>query len=114
MNTYLIAAGILVILALAAYAGYLHWLLYRRRRQARGRADSGVESYSPGEGDRNRVATGKGVYLLAEAILDDKLTHTEGCLRICAIAPSLDDYSRFREEFGVFFRVAEATAHIPR
>lgn len=118
MNTYLIIAGALVILALAIYAGYLHWLLRRqRRRQAAARTSAaGVHTVDPGAGrpDSERVvASGKGIYLVAEAILDDKLTHTEGCLRICAMAGSLPDHKDFREQYPVFYRVAEATAHIP-
>lgn len=113
MNTYLIIAGALVILSLAAYAGYLHWLLRRQRSTARASAGD-VHTVDPGGSDNDHVvASGKGIYLVAEAILDDKLTHTEGCLRICAMAGSLQDHEGFRDHYQVFYRVAEATAHIP-
>lgn len=117
MKIGLVAGAVVIIVALAGYAAYLHWLLYRQRRRARQEphpapsADSPVGIVEPGA--RSTVPLTRSLYLLADAILDDKLTHTEGCLRICAIASGLDDQARFRTEYGVLFTVAEATAHIP-
>ncbi len=114
---WLVAGAVAVVAVLAAYAGYLHWRLYRLRK--------GVDApRQPGDGPRvgvvdlgvpaaQRLALRRSIHLLADAILADKLTHTEGCLRICAIAASLEEQAQFRVEYGVLFRVAEATAHIP-
>lgn len=118
MNTWLVAAAVAIILGLAAYAGYLHWLLHRQRQATTRREAARAEGprvgvVDPGAPDQQRRSRTRGLYLLADAILDDKLTHTEGCLRICAIAAGLDEHERFRLEYGVLFRVAEATAHIP-
>lgn len=121
MNLW-IAIALLIILVLAGYAGYLHWLLWR---QNRGRAQKGtkgfaadnrtgaVQTFEPPSSPQRTVVAEKAVYLLAEALLDDKLTHTEGCIRITAMAAGLADYQHFQKEYGVFFQVAEATAHLP-
>jgi hypothetical protein len=118
VNIWLVSAAVAVIVVLAAYAAYLHWLLYRQRRAQKERAEGGVLSSPVGvvdpAGRQQLLASrNRSLYLLADAILDDKLSHTEGCLRICAIASGLEDQERFRMEYGVLFRVAEATAHIP-
>lgn len=116
MSAWLILAALAIIAALGAYAGYLHWQLYRRRtNRAVETTGSGarVGKVDPAESGVQRVAIKRSLYLLADALLDDKLTHTEGCLRICAIAASLEDQEVIRREYGVLFRVAEATAHIP-
>ena len=114
---WLVAGAVAVVVALAAYAGYLHWRLYRLRqsvdvpRQAVDGPRVGV--VEPGATAAQRLALRRSIHLLADAILAEKLTHTEGCLRICAIAANLEEQGQFRVEYGVLFRVAEATAHIP-
>lgn len=119
MKIWLIAGAAAVIAILAAYAAYLHWLLYRRKRltpSATARQpDSERRMGMPGPEVRGaqRVPIRRSLYLLADAMLDDRLSHTEGCLRICAIAANLEESDRFRVEYGVLFRVAESTAHIP-
>lgn len=116
--TLWIALALLIIVVLGGYAGYLHWLLRqqkRRRTQPGSTADSAtpaVHIFEPPAPQRTVVAE-KAVYLLAEALLDDKLTHTEGCIRIAAMAAGLPDYQGFQREYAVFFQVAEATAHLP-
>jgi len=119
MNSWLMVAALVIIAALAGYAAYLHWLLYRRNKPAGSAVKAGAVSNAkvgvvdPAVPGVQRVAIKRSLYLLADALLDDKLTHTEGCLRICAIAASLEDQELIRREYGVLFRVAEATAHIP-
>ncbi|GIX30554.1 MAG: hypothetical protein KatS3mg124_1026 [Porticoccaceae bacterium] len=55
----------------------------------------------------------KALYLLAEALLAERMTLTEGCLRICAVAGQLPDAERFRAQYEAFYLVAAATAHLP-
>ena len=108
----LIVSGTVIIIALAAYAGWLHYRLWQRDRQREANRQ-GVAGFDPAAIDNNRVELRKSIYLLADALLDDKMTHTEGCLRICAVASNLEDQAIFRQEYAVLFEVAEATAHIP-
>lgn len=106
-----VLAGVVVVLALAGYASYLHWQLYQLRKKAKESPDPIQGDTAAGDGQR--VALRESIYLLADAMLDDKMTATEGCLRICAMASYLDHRQSFRSEYGVLFSVAEATAHIP-
>lgn len=110
MHYVFIAAG-LVVLALVAYALYLGLRLHRQGRE-RAASPQVVQAFDPAA-DRYRLSEGKAIGMLACALLDDKMTYTEGCLRICALAPRLPEAEQFRIEYGVLFRVAEATAHIP-
>ncbi len=117
MNTLLISAGAAIIVALAAYAGWLHYRLWQRDKKPHGQSNP-VATFAPGQdapghSDSQRAGFRKSIYLLADALVTDKMTHTEGCLRICAVAMYLEDSDSFRREYGVLFRVAEATAHLP-
>ncbi len=111
MKTAFVVLAIVVVLILAGYAGWLHYRLWKLKR----RPASGVAVFDPGGagGSAHRPALRKTLYVLADALVNDKMTHTEGCLRICAMANNLEDNEGFRREFGVLFRVAEATAHFP-
>lgn len=111
MTPVLIALAVLIVLVLAAYAGWLHYRLWLRAKQ--GKAAVSVGSRPPKEPDLHRVELKKSIFLLADAMLDDKMTITEGCLRICAMASHLEDRDSFALEYGVLFRVADSTAHIP-
>lgn len=121
MNLWMIIA-LLLIAALAAYAGYLHWLLWqKKRREAHPTGPASISGGTPSDSaalvepqpQQRLVVAEKAIYLLAEGLLDDKLTHTEGCIRIVSMSAGLPDYQQFQVEYGVFFKVAEATAHIP-
>lgn len=121
MNPWIVSA-LIIIVVLAGYAGYLHWLLRQQKRNRAERATAAhqnpatgaVQTFGPTSSSQQRtVAAEKAVYLLAEALLDNKLTHTEGCIRITAMAAGLADYERFQKNYAVFFKVAEATAHVP-
>jgi hypothetical protein len=110
-----VIAGCVVIVTLAAYAAYLHWRLYEQNKsqpRLSSKQASVVEQVDP-KANSHRVGLHKSLYLLADATLDDKMTHTEACLRICSVAMHLDDPGTFRREYGVLFKVAEATAHFP-
>ena len=112
MMTALITGAAIIIIALAGYAGWLHYQLWLQKR-LREKAASEVLAFDPALASENRVELRKTLYVLADALLNEKMTHTEGCLRICAMASHLEDIDGFRREYGVLFRVAEATAHFP-
>jgi hypothetical protein len=104
---WLALIGGLIILVLASYAGWLHFRLWKLKKTQNA---ASVESFEPAN---NRVKVEKSIYLIADAFLDEKMTPTEACLRICALSAQLTESDIFRREHGVLFRVAEATAHIP-
>ncbi|MAT52137.1 MAG: hypothetical protein CMK32_13245 [Porticoccaceae bacterium] len=104
-----ILAAIAVVALLGGYALWLHYQLWQQRR----RKTTPSEPSDPGVREEQHLARVKSLYLLADALLEEKMTATEGCLRLCAIAAHLHDSEQFRREYGVLFRVAEATAHFP-
>ncbi len=53
------------------------------------------------------------IQVLAQGLIDDQLSLTEGAIRISVLMDNLKINDRHREEFSVFFQLAEATAHIP-
>lgn len=111
MLTILVVGGAAIVLALGGYAGWLHYQLWRRKqRQA---SAPQVSTFEPQQFDPRRVELRKTLFVLADALLQEKMTHTEGCLRICAMANHLENNAIFRQEYGVLFVVAEATAHFP-
>ncbi|MCK9503715.1 MAG: DUF2489 domain-containing protein [Porticoccaceae bacterium] len=113
MTTTLIVLAVVIIAVLAAYAAWLHYRLWQQKNSKRQSRNEVVQSFEPQSQGVQRVELRKSIYLLADATLDDKMTHTEACIRICSMATHLDDHENFRREYGVLFRVAEATAHMP-
>ncbi len=53
------------------------------------------------------------IQVLAQGLIDDQLSLTEGAIRISVLMDNLKINDGHREEFSVFFQLAEATAHIP-
>ena len=112
MQTTLIITAIAIVLVLATYAGWLHYKLWKLKKEKTAQKGQ-VATYDPNPGSGRKVSIEKTLYVLADALINEKMTHTEGCLRICATANNLEDIETFRKEYGVLFRVAEATAHFP-
>ena len=113
-----IALAVIVVLLLAGYAGWLHYKLWQQTADRKAAADStqprqGADGSGTPLSGRASVEISKSIYLIADAMLDDKMTHTEACLRICALSNHLPAREIFRREYGVLFTVAEATAHFP-
>lgn len=106
----LIIAAALILAALASYAGWLHYRLWRQKNVAQ---QTQVETFSPHQPHNQTVEVRKSIYLIADATLADKMTHTEACLRICALANQLDNSEQFRQTHSALFQVAEAAAHFP-
>jgi len=109
MKTMLAIVAILIVALLAAYAVWLHYRLWQQKK-AIGSASAAQFRRVP---ERGHVGVNKSIYLIADALLDQKVTHTEACLRISALAVGVEDPEMFRREYGVMFQVAEATGHIP-
>lgn len=107
-----ILLAVIIIVALAAYAGWLHYKLWKHsnRRQTE---PTTKEKEALNSLNKTSVDVSKSIYLIADAMLNDKMTHTEACLRICALSNHLPSRDTFSREYGVLFAVAEATAHFP-
>ena len=55
----------------------------------------------------------KSVQILAQGLLKNELSKTEGAIRISALLTFLGVNDDIKEEYSAFFQLAEASAHIP-
>ena len=62
---------------------------------------------------QQRQDASRGIQILAGALVREEVTLTEGCMRIAYLLTQVDDKARQKQEYSVFFQLAEATAHIP-
>ena len=100
--------GVLIVLILTVIAVY-YLLKVRSVEQERAQFIEQQEI----EKQQQRVRVNKSIQLLAQGMLEDQLTLTEGCIRISALLSSLGVNDQVREEYGAFFLLASATEHIP-
>ncbi len=97
-----------IIISLSAIAGYYVWALYQQsKRQQRQMA----ELREAGEAQRKRV--NNSIQILAQAILSEQVTLTEGAIRIKVLLDSLSVDDVTRESYRAFYLLAQATDHIP-
>lgn len=108
--TYLlIAAGLILILILS----------FVIRRQLRAQHQARVEQQRQREtlereAREHRQYLIDSVRIIASAVLhDEKMTMTEGCIRLKVLLDNLAPHLHQHEQFAVINRVFEATAHIP-
>ncbi|GGC04186.1 hypothetical protein GCM10011352_33010 [Marinobacterium zhoushanense] len=108
--TYLlIAAGLIVILILS--------LVIRRQllaqKHAREQEQQQRETLER-DAREHRQYLIDSVRIIAAAVLhDDKMTMTEGCIRLKVLLDNLAPHLHQHEQFAVINRVFEATSHIP-
>lgn len=105
----LILVGIAIIIALAV-------LIYKQLRAARVQreADAARLAKHAAEAQKNRDYLLESSKAIANAILhDDKITLTEGCIRLKVMIDNLDPQLHQHPDYGVFEEVYNRTSHIP-
>ena len=108
INTYVLVAAGLIIAVLVIIAGYyLYQLQQLRVRQKH--AEEEAQRFALEQTERNR----KSIKIIAQGLLDEQLTLTEGCIRITVLMENLPIEGNVREEFSAFRLLAAATSHIP-
>ncbi|MGH1441652.1 MAG: DUF2489 domain-containing protein [Cellvibrionaceae bacterium] len=63
--------------------------------------------------DNHQQYLNSSIQILAQGIVDDQLTLTEGAIRISVLLDNLKIDDQQREQYSAFFQLAEATSHIP-
>lgn len=53
------------------------------------------------------------IRILSQGIVDEQVSMTEGAIRITVLLDNLDVSEGFKQDYQVFYQLAEATAHIP-
>lgn len=101
----LIATGLLAIGLLS--------LLIRRQLQQRRAAQAAEAAYQQ-QAREHRQYLVDSIRLVAQAVLnDDKMTCTEGCIRLKVLLDNLAPHLHQHEDFAVIERIYAATRHIP-
>ncbi|MEC8428396.1 MAG: DUF2489 domain-containing protein [Pseudomonadota bacterium] len=104
----LLAVGIIIIVGLVAVAIYY---LKKVKEMEKNQAEAIALLEEKIEPQRqNRI---KSIRIIAQGILDEQLTLTEGAIRLSALLSAMEQGESHREEYKAFFLLAEATNHIP-
>lgn len=110
LNTLMIVivVGVLIVVVLTAVAVY-YLLRVRAVERERGELLEQQEI----EKQKQRLQVNKSIQILAQGMIEEQLTLTEGAIRISALLSSIGVNDQVREEYGAFFLLASATEHIP-
>lgn len=98
--SYLVIAGLLVIVLLSAYAG---WLWVRVHRNSRARLELDVS---------RRQAVLEGLEVLARGLQQGQVNVTEAALRMAALLDNLDISPQPRVDLAAIHQLAEAAMHL--
>lgn len=100
--------GVVIIVALAAYAGYLLWQV-RKLKEKREEQQKALEEFN----QEQRERLNNSIQVIAQAILEKQVGLTEGSIRIRVLLDALGVNENVKEEFTAFYQLADAAAHIP-
>lgn len=104
----LVMLAILIVIALAAVAGYYLWQVHLLNQKRKAQMDALKQA-----GMEQRVRVNKSIQVIAQAITEDQMTLTEGAIRLRVLMDGISVSDDQREEFSAFFQLAAATEHIP-
>ena len=108
MLTIFAGLAIILLVVLISYALHLQRRLKTLEEQQQNEAIDRENQRQQQVQDASR-----GIHILAGALVREEVTLTEGCMRIAYLLTQVDDEARKKQEYSVFFQLAEATAHIP-
>ena len=108
MPWYIIILGIVIILVLAAVA----WRLQSRVYQMENRQKQQAEVLHQQQ-EKHQQYLNNSIQVLAQGIVDEQLSLTEGAIRISVLLDNLNITAEEKQTYSAFFQLAEATAHIP-
>lgn len=97
---YLVITGLLIIVALSAYAG---WLWYRVHRNSRARRELDISRHQ---------ALFEGLEVLARALLQGQMNVTEAALRMAALLDNMDPDPQPATDLAAIHRLADAAMHL--
>ncbi|MYM62248.1 DUF2489 domain-containing protein [Pseudomaricurvus sp. HS19] len=104
---WLVIGAVIVVALSGVAAWYLLALRRLRQRQA------GQMEILRAERDQQRQRLNNSIQVLAQGLLEEQLTLTEGAIRIRVLLDSLNISDDERESYRAFYLLATATDHIP-
>ena len=107
MNIVMLVATLIVVVL----AGVAAYYLYQVRQLEKSRAQAQLLVEQAAQEQKARCV--KSIRFLAQGLLEDRLSITEGAMRVSVLLDSLEQAEHYRIEYTSFHALAEATAHIP-
>lgn len=104
----LAVVGIIIVLVLSVIAAYY---LLKVRQLERRQQHQILEQKA--EHDAQRLRVNRSIQIIAQGIINEELSLTEGAIRIKMLLESLSIPQEVRETYAAFYHLADATAHIP-
>ncbi len=108
LYSVLVAIAAVIVIGLAFYAFSLTRKVKALEEKRRQDALAMEAELSQQRTHRNRS-----IQIIAQGILTDQLSLTEGAIRIRVLMDGLDVDVSVREEFNAFYQLSDATSHIP-
>lgn len=108
MVDYWVYAGVVVVIALAGIAAYLHWRLFLMRKLIHEQEQKSVLNE-----ERKRRQINASIQILCRTVLDDQVRYAEASLRISALMNQLNVDEQARLDYAAFDDLAGKIAHIP-
>lgn len=108
MPNYLVFFGVLIIVVLAAIAGYMHWRLHQQRRQQRALEEGYQQELQAG-----RKQINSSIQIICRAVLDGQVEYAEASVRVSYLLNQLNVEGAARADCIAFDKMAAAINHIP-
>jgi hypothetical protein len=108
MLMFSIVFGVVIVLVLAGIA-----IFYSRKvNKMQGIKEQQMKELDGLKNDHNNYLN-TSVQVLAQGLVDDQLSLTEGAIRISVLLDNLKINEAARSDYSAIFQLAEATSHIP-
>ena len=101
-----IALVIVLVLAVIAYRLQAQVRAMEQKKQAQQQALEKQQA-------EHEQYLSNSIRILSQGIVDKQVTMTEGAIRISVLLDNLDVGDAVKEEYKVFYQLADATSHIP-
>lgn len=106
--TTLIIAATAIVLILASVAAYYLYKVRKLNLEQKAK----LEVFRK-QGDEQRKRINRSIQIIAQGVLDDQLSLTEGAIRIKVLLDGLAVTPETQEAYIAFYHLAAATDHIP-
>jgi hypothetical protein len=108
MPDYLIIIAVAIVGILAVVAVWMQLKVYKLEKKKK-QQQLELETQQK----EHQAYLNNSIQVLAQGLIDDQLTLTEGAIRISVLMENCQINEDVRKEFIAFFQLMEATSHIP-
>ena len=108
LYTVLLVLAVIIVVALSGYA----FILVRKVKSQEAERAKEVRVLAEKNAEQN-LFRNRSIQALAQGLLGDQLSLTEGAIRIRVMLDGLEVDTNIQEEFKAFYQLSDATRHIP-